>query len=161
LSLQSIDNIHGGDSLPLGVFGVGDSITDDVLKEDLEDTSGLFIDEARDTLNTSTASQTADGGLGDTLDVITQNFAMTLGASLAESLSSFASSSHVECFLFELSKKNDAPTSITAAFIQMLELFLLESVGHMTRLELCVCICLSLLAHTLENFKGAHKFIAV
>jgi hypothetical protein len=148
LSLQSIDNIHGSDSLPLGMFSVGDSITDDVLKEDLEDTSGLFIDEARDTLDTSTASQTADSGLGDTLDVITQNFAMTLGASLAESFSSFASSSHVECFLFELSKKNDASTPIAAAFILMLELFLLGSAGHMTRLELCACICLSLLAHT-------------
>ena len=34
LPLQGIDNIHGGDSLPLGVFGVGDGIPDDVLKED-------------------------------------------------------------------------------------------------------------------------------
>jgi hypothetical protein len=152
LSLQSIDNIHGGDSLPLGVFGVGDSITDDVLKEDLEDTSGLFIDEARDTLDTSTASQTADGGLGDTLDVITQNFAMTLGASLAESLSSFASSSHVECFLFELSKKNDSCLSIAAVFIQMLQLFLLGSAGHMIQfvcdLQMCVHSCLSVHAST-------------
>jgi hypothetical protein len=37
LSLEGIDNIHGSDSLPLGVFSVGDSITDDILKEDLED----------------------------------------------------------------------------------------------------------------------------
>jgi hypothetical protein len=117
LTLEGIDNIHGSDSLPLGVFGVGDGITDDVLKEDLEDSSGLLVDEARDTLDTSTASQSADGGLGDTLDVITQHFAMTLGASLSESLSSFASSGHVECFLFELSKKNDASNKISAAFI--------------------------------------------
>jgi hypothetical protein len=101
LTLEGIDNIHGGDSLPLGMFGVGDGITDDVLKEDLEDTSGLLIDEARDTLDTSTASQSADGGLGDALDVITQHFAMTLGASLAESFASFSSSGHVECFLAE------------------------------------------------------------
>ena len=33
LSFQGIDNVHGGDSLPLGVLGVGDSITDDILKE--------------------------------------------------------------------------------------------------------------------------------
>ena len=99
MSLESIDNIHGSDSLPLGVFGVGDSVTDDVLKEDLEDTSGLLIDEARDTLDTTSASQTADSGLGDTLDVITQDFAVTLGASLSESLASFASTSHVEFFL--------------------------------------------------------------
>jgi len=96
LPLQGIDDIHGGDSLPLGVLGVGDSITDDVLKENLEDTSGLLIDEARDTLDTTSASQTADSGLGDALDVITQDFAVTLGASLSESLASFASTSHVE-----------------------------------------------------------------
>ena len=96
LPLEGIDNIHSGDSLPLGVFGVGDGITDDVLKEDLEDTTGLLVDQARDTLDTSTSRQTADGGLGDTLNVITQYFAMTLGASFAESFSSFSSSSHVE-----------------------------------------------------------------
>jgi len=99
LTLESIDNIHSSDSLPLGMLSVGDSITDDVLKENLKDTSGLLIDQARDTLDTTSASQTADGGLGDTLDVITQNFAVTLGASLAESFASFASSSHVDYFL--------------------------------------------------------------
>ena len=56
LPLESIDNIHGGDSLPLGMFGVGDGIPDDVLKENLEDSTGLLIDEARDTLDSSTAS---------------------------------------------------------------------------------------------------------
>ena len=56
LTLQSVDDIHGGDGLPLGVLGVGDCITDDVLKEDLEDTAGLLVDESRDTLDSSTAS---------------------------------------------------------------------------------------------------------
>ena len=96
LPLEGIDDIHSGDSLPLGVFGVGDGITDDVLKEDLEDTTGLLVDQARDTLDTSTSRQTADGGLGDTLNVITQYFAMTLGASLSKSFASFSSSGHVE-----------------------------------------------------------------
>ena len=98
LPLEGIDDIHGGDSLPLGVFGVGDSIPDDVLKEDLEDSTGLLIDESRDTLDSSTASQTPDGGLGDSLDVITKYFTMTLGASLSESLSSFTSSGHVDIY---------------------------------------------------------------
>ena len=98
LAFQGIDDIHGGDSLPLGMLGVGDGITDDVLKEDLEDTTGLFVDEARDTLDTTTTRQTADGGLGDTLDVITQHLPVTLGASLSEPLASFASSCHCcEC----------------------------------------------------------------
>ena len=94
LSFEGIDYIHGGDSLPLGVLGVGDGITDDVLKEDLEDTTGLLVDESRDTLDSSTSRQTADGGLGDALDVVTKYLAVTLGASLAESLASFTTSSH-------------------------------------------------------------------
>ena len=96
LSLEGIDDIHGGDSLPLGVFSVGDSVPDDVLKEDLEDSTGLLVDESRDTLDSSTASQPSDGGLGDSLDVVSQHLAVTLGASLSEFLSSFATSSHVE-----------------------------------------------------------------
>jgi hypothetical protein len=37
------------------------------LKEDLEDASGLLVDQARDTLDTSSSSETSDSGLGDTL----------------------------------------------------------------------------------------------
>jgi hypothetical protein len=37
------------------------------LKEDLEDTSGLFVDQSRNSLDTSSSSETSDGGLGDTL----------------------------------------------------------------------------------------------
>ena len=96
LPLEGIDDIHSSDGLPLGMFSVGDSITDDVLKEYFEDTTGLFIDQARDTLDTSTSRQTADGGFGDTLNVITQYFAMTLSASLAESFTSFTTSGHVD-----------------------------------------------------------------
>merc|ERR550532_165051 len=96
LPLQSVDHIHGGDGLPLGVLGVGDGVPDDVLEEHLENSTGLLVDQSRDTLDTSTAGQPPDGGLGDTLDVVTKNLPVTLGASLSESLSSFASSSHVE-----------------------------------------------------------------
>lgn len=44
----------------------------------------------RDTLDTTTASETADSGLGDTLDVVTQDLAVTLGATLAETLATLA-----------------------------------------------------------------------
>ena len=94
LPLEGIDNIHGSDGLPLGVFGVGDGIPDDVLKENLEDSTGLLVDESRDTLDSSTTCQTADGGLGDALDVITQHLAVPLGATLSESFASLAASSH-------------------------------------------------------------------
>ena len=95
LPLEGIDNIHGSDSLPLGMFSVGDSISDDILKENLQNSTSLLIDQTRDTLDSSTTSQPSDGGLGNTLDVVSQHLPVTLGASLSKSLSSFASSSHV------------------------------------------------------------------
>ena len=98
LALEGVDDIHGSDGLPAGVLGVGDGVTDDVLEEDLEDTAGLFVDEAGDTFDTTTTRETANGGLGDTLDVIAQDFAMTLGASLSESFSSFAAARH-DCLI--------------------------------------------------------------
>ena len=75
--------IEGGDGLPLGVLSVCDRVADDlklrvrvrtetvaettyVLKEDLEDTAGLLVDETGDTLHTTTTRETTDGGLGDT-----------------------------------------------------------------------------------------------
>jgi hypothetical protein len=94
LPLEGVDDVHGGDGLPLGVLGVGDGVADHVLKEHLEHAAGLLVDEARDTLDASTASQAADGGLGDALDVVAEHFAVTLGASLSESLASLATSGH-------------------------------------------------------------------
>ena len=44
LSLEGIDNIEGGDSLALGVLGVGDCVTDDAFEEGLEDTTSFFVD---------------------------------------------------------------------------------------------------------------------
>jgi hypothetical protein len=95
LSLEGIDDVHGSDGLPLGVLSVCHGIADDVLKEHLEDTSGLLVDEARDAFHTTTTSETADCGLRDTLDVITQNLSVTLGASLSESFSSLTTSRHI------------------------------------------------------------------
>ena len=70
LALEGVHHVHGGDGLPAGVLRVGDRVADDVLQEHLEDAAGLLVDESRDTLHTATASQAADRGLGDALDVI-------------------------------------------------------------------------------------------
>ena len=94
MSLESIDHIHGSDGLPLGVLSVGDSISDDVLQENLQNSTSLLIDQTRDPLDSSTAGQSPDGRLGDALDVVPQHLAMTLGSPLPESLSSFATSTH-------------------------------------------------------------------
>ena len=94
LPLESVDHVHGSDGLPLGVLSVGDSISDDVLQENLQNSTSLLIDQTRDPLDSSTAGQSPDGRLGDALDVVPQHLAMTLGSSLSESLSSFATSTH-------------------------------------------------------------------
>jgi len=94
LALECVDDVHGGDRLALGMLGVGDGIADDVLEENLEDAASLFVDQARDTLDTATASQTTDCRLGYALDVVTEHLAMALGASFAESFSTFTTSRH-------------------------------------------------------------------
>ena len=83
LTLERINDIHDSDSMTASMLGVGDGITDDVLEEDLEHTAGLFVDETGDTLDTATTSETADGGLGDALDVVAKDLSVTLGASLS------------------------------------------------------------------------------
>ena len=62
----------GSDGLPLGVLRLSDSFADDVLQENLEDTSSLLIDEARNPLDSSSPCEAADGGLGDALGNIGQ-----------------------------------------------------------------------------------------
>jgi hypothetical protein len=80
------------------MLSVGHGITDDILKENLEHSTGLFVDEARDPLHSTTTSEAANGGFGDPLDVVTEHLAVTLGSSLPQSLSSFATTRHtVDC----------------------------------------------------------------
>ena len=90
MSLESVDDVESGDSLSLGVLGVGDGVADDVLEEDLEDASGLFVDQAGDSLDAASSSKSSNGGLGNSLDVITKDLSVTFRASLSKSLSSFA-----------------------------------------------------------------------
>lgn len=44
----------------------------------------------RDTLDTTTAGETTDGGLGYALDVVTENLSVALGSAFAETLSTFS-----------------------------------------------------------------------
>ena len=67
LALESVDDVHGGDGLALGVLGVGDGVTDNVLQEHLENSAGLLVDETTDALHSATASQATDGRLSDAL----------------------------------------------------------------------------------------------
>ena len=94
------------------MLSVGDSVTDDVLQEDLEHTTSFLIDQTRDTLDTTTTGETADSlhgvyehcthsslenstyRLGDTLDVVAKDLAVTLSTTLSETLRNETSMSH-------------------------------------------------------------------
>ena len=44
----------------------------------------------RDTLDTTSTGETSDSGLGNTLDVVSQDLSVALGTALAETLSALA-----------------------------------------------------------------------
>ena len=96
LSLESVDDVHGGHRLALGVLGVSDGVANHSLQEALQNTTRLLVDEARDAFDSTSTSETTNGGFSDTLDVVSQNLTMTLGTSLSEALATFATSRHDE-----------------------------------------------------------------
>lgn len=95
---------------------VCDRITDDALEESFEYATSFLVDHyervelvyildrkggsgegsrkkeltGRDTLDTTTTSETTDGRLGYALDVITKNLSVTLRTAFAEALSTFS-----------------------------------------------------------------------
>lgn len=90
LPLQGVDDIKRVDSLPLAMLSVCDGVTDDALKEALEDSTSLLVDHGGDTLDTTTACETTNSGLGDTLDVVAQDLAMALSTTLAKALATLS-----------------------------------------------------------------------
>lgn len=107
MPFQRVDNIHCCHSLAFGVFGVSDSITDDVLQKYLQHATSFLVDETGNTFHTATTSETTDGGLRNSLDVVTKNFAMTFGATFSQSFTTFATASHVAWSRVELWVEND------------------------------------------------------
>lgn len=49
-----------------------------------------LVHTGRNTLDATTTSETSDGRLGDALNVVAKNLAVTLGAALSESLTTLA-----------------------------------------------------------------------
>ena len=98
LSLEGIDNVEGSHRLALGVLSVSDCVTDNVLKEDLQDTTGLVIDEAGDTLDTTSTGETTDSRLCNALDVVTQDFSVTLSTAFSKTFSTFTTARHCSSF---------------------------------------------------------------
>ena len=78
LSLECEDNIHGSYSFSASVLSVCDCVSNHVLQEDFEDAAGLLVDGARDTFDSSSACETADGGFGYALDIVAKYLAVAL-----------------------------------------------------------------------------------
>ena len=61
LAPKRVDRVHGGDvDAALIHLGVGPAFADHVLKEDLEDTTGLLVVDSSDAVDAATVGQTAD-----------------------------------------------------------------------------------------------------
>jgi hypothetical protein len=52
----------------------------------LQYTAGLLVDESSDALDTTSASEKSNSGLGDAMDVVSQNLSVSLFTSLANHL---------------------------------------------------------------------------
>jgi hypothetical protein len=94
LALKGVDDVEGGDGLPASVLAVGHGVPDDVLQELLQDATDLLVDTGGNALHTTTTSEAADSGLGDALDVIAKDLAMTLSATLAKAFATFTTTGH-------------------------------------------------------------------
>ncbi|KAL8129211.1 hypothetical protein V2J09_018366 [Rumex salicifolius] len=90
LSLESVNDVHGRHGLSPRVFSVSHSIANNVLKEDLEDASGLLVDETADSLHASSPRKPTNGGLRDALDVVPQNLTVSFCSSLSKPLPSLS-----------------------------------------------------------------------
>merc|ERR1719229_1871070 len=77
------------------MFGVGNCITDDIFQEDFQNSSSFFVNKSRDSLHSSSASQSTDSWFGDTLNVISQHLAMTFCSSYRVRKMSMATSGRV------------------------------------------------------------------
>ncbi|KAF8922001.1 hypothetical protein CPB85DRAFT_1265441, partial [Mucidula mucida] len=76
------------------MLSVGDRVANNILQEDLEDTTSLFVDKARDTLYTTTTGETPNSGFGDALNVVAKNLPVAFSTTLSETLATFAASRH-------------------------------------------------------------------
>ena len=75
---------------------VNNGVFNNVLEKFFKHSTGLFVDETGDTLDTTTTSETADSRLGNTINCVAEDLAVALGTSLPKTLASFSPSGHVD-----------------------------------------------------------------
>ena len=87
LAFKCVHYVQSSDGLASRMFRVCNGILYNVFKEGLEDSTRFFVHKSRDALDTTTTGQTANRWLCDALDVVSDDLAMALGASLSFSFS--------------------------------------------------------------------------
>lgn len=95
LPLERVDYVHGGHRLPPSVLRVGHGVANHVLQEDLENTPGLFVYEAADSLHASSSGEPSNRRLSDALDVVSKDLTVPFGAALAQALASLSTARHL------------------------------------------------------------------
>jgi len=112
ISLERKHDVHGRNGLGFAMLGVGHGVTDDVLEEHLQDTTGLLIHQPRDALDTPATCETTNRWLGDALNVVSEDCTMPLAATLSEPLATFATAVTTTSVLrFFSAKRNAAATA--------------------------------------------------
>jgi hypothetical protein len=76
------------------MFGVRNSVTNNVFQKDFQHTSGFFVNQTGDSLYSTTACQPPNSRLSDSLDVISQHFPVPLRTTFTQTFTAFASTSH-------------------------------------------------------------------
>ncbi|MFA6159112.1 MAG: hypothetical protein WC763_05835 [Candidatus Paceibacterota bacterium] len=94
VALEGIDDVHGGNSLAMGVLSVGGSVAKDLLEELAKGSTALGVNLSRDALHTTTTGEAAKSRLGDSSDGLLERLTVTLSSSLSETLTSFSAARH-------------------------------------------------------------------
>ena len=84
----------------------------------LEDPPSLLVDQSGDPLDPASPGQAPDGRLGDSLDVVAQDFPVPLGPSLAQSFTSFATARHSQA-MYLVEKKGNLKLAINLHFLNL------------------------------------------
>lgn len=105
ISFQSIHDVLRSDGLSASVFSVGNSVSDDLLEEVFQVSAGLFIDQTRNTLASTSTTQSSNSWFRDTLNGILQHLPVTFRCTFTQSFATFATSGHDCLWGVSLKKK--------------------------------------------------------
>ncbi|KAJ0458332.1 hypothetical protein HanIR_Chr15g0783841 [Helianthus annuus] len=94
LPLQRINNIHRRHRLPPRMLRIRNRVANHILQKYLQNSTCLFINQTADPLHSSSSSQPPDRRFSDSLNVIPENFPVTLCSALSQPLSSLSASRH-------------------------------------------------------------------